>query len=147
MLGGPGIPNNLPDAVKGIPVNRKTDALFFLQTARIDVGRNAQEIQNNARFELAKYLIHYADGQTMEVPIIQDWNVGNYVQASPAALPGAALAWSAPYGKTGQSAAAWTQQWNNPRPDVEIQSIDLLKGKDNRGVPALLAITAATTSE
>jgi aryl-alcohol dehydrogenase-like predicted oxidoreductase len=35
-------------------------------------------------------------------------------------------------------------QRGNPRPGVEIQSVDLLCGKDrNRGVPMLLAVTAA----
>jgi hypothetical protein len=145
MLGGPGVPNNLPDAVKNIPVNHKADALFFLQTARIDQARTGQEIQANARIELAKYVIHYADGQSVEVPIIEDDNVANYMQPSPESLPGAALAWSAKYGNTGQSAAAWTLQWNNLRPDVEIQSFDFVYGHDKRAVPALLAVTAATS--
>ena len=35
-------------------------------------------------------------------------------------------------------------QWNNPRPDVEIASVDLLPGADKAGTPALLALTAAT---
>jgi hypothetical protein len=145
MLGGPGVPNNLPDAVKNIPVNHKADALFFLQTARIDQARSPQEIAANARFELAKYVIHYADGQSVEVPIIEDYNVGNYMQPTPESLPGAALAWSAKYGNTGQSSAAWTLQWNNLRPDVEIQSFDFVYGHDKRAVPALLAVTAATS--
>ncbi len=33
MLGGPDVPGGLPDAVRSIPVNRKADALFFLQAA------------------------------------------------------------------------------------------------------------------
>ncbi len=39
---------------------------------------------------------------------------------------------------------AYVKQWNNPRPDVPITSLDLVYGKDRRGVPALLAVTAAT---
>ena len=39
---------------------------------------------------------------------------------------------------------AYVKQWNNPRPDVVIATIDLVYGKDRRGVPALLAVTAAT---
>ena len=40
MLKGPGVPGSLPDAVAGIPVGRKADALFFLQAARIDRRRS-----------------------------------------------------------------------------------------------------------
>jgi beta-galactosidase len=143
MLGGRNVPNNPPDAVKGIPVNRKADALFFLQTVRIDQPLSAQDVQQNKKYELFKYVIHYADGQTVEVPVIQGWSVGNYVEKDPQSLPGAALAWSAPFGRSVQSAAAWTLQWNNPRPDVEIASIDMLYGHDRRAVPVLLAVTAA----
>ena len=39
------------------------------------------------------------------------------------------------------SAAVYSKQWTNPRPDVEIQSIDMLYGPDKRGVPALLGIS------
>jgi beta-galactosidase len=42
-----------------------------------------------------------------------------------------------------RAAAAYQMQWNNPRPDVVIASIDLEYGKDRRGVPVLLALTAA----
>jgi hypothetical protein len=38
------------------------------------------------------------------------------------------------------------KQWDNPRPDVEIKSIDVVYGPDRRGVPALLAVTAATAA-
>jgi hypothetical protein len=34
-------------------------------------------------------------------------------------------------------------QWNNPRPGVAIVALDMLPGKDNAGVPVLLALTAA----
>jgi hypothetical protein len=38
---------------------------------------------------------------------------------------------------------AYAKQWNNPHPDVEIRSIDMLPGAQPRGIPALLALTAA----
>jgi hypothetical protein len=38
---------------------------------------------------------------------------------------------------------AYVRQWTNPRPGVAIATIDLLPGKDNAGVPVLLALTAA----
>ena len=54
----------------------------------------------------------------------------------------AQIAWVKSYGD-GTSAVAYSMQWNNPRPGVAIRSIDFAYGKDRRGVPALLAITAA----
>ena len=144
MLGGNGVPGNLPDQVTGIPVNKKADALFFLQAARIDQRRSSDDVKNKKQFEMADYVVHYADGQTVKVPIYSEINVDNYHQETPAALPGAQIAWVKPFAGTKESAVAYSMQWNNPRPTVEIQSIDLVSGPDRRGVPVLLAVTAAT---
>ena len=145
MLGGNNIPNNLPDHVDNIPVNVKADALFFLHAARMDNPRNEQERRENRKFEMARYIIHYADGQTATVPIYAEIDIDSYRQATPQALRGAQIAWTKPYGN-GQSAVAYAKQWNNPRPGVAISSIDFHYGSDRRGVPALLAITAATAN-
>jgi beta-galactosidase len=144
MLGGSGIPNNPPQEVRGIPVGRKADALFFLQAARIDVRMNRDDERDGKRYEMARYVIHYADGQTAEAPVFAERDVDDYKQQDPRPLPGAQIAWTKPWPGSGYSAVAYSMQWNNPRPDVAIQSIDLLYGKDRRGVPALLALTAAT---
>lgn len=143
MLDGPGVPNRLASEVKGIGVNKKADALFFLHTARVDQPLNDQERREKRRYELFKYLVHYADGQRVEVPVYQDIDVANYRQAVPAALPGAQLAWVRKYDNSEERAVAYSMQWNNPRPNLEISSIDLVYGKDRRAIPALLAITAA----
>jgi beta-galactosidase len=147
MLGGPGVPNNLPSEVRGIPVDRKADALFFLQAARIDSRRNAEEVKQGKKYELCRYVVTYADGQKAEVPVYAEIDVDDYRQQTPVALPGAQVGWTKPYGQTGTSAVAYVQQWNNPRPDVAIRSIDLAYGKERRGVPALLAVIAATAAQ
>lgn len=145
MLGGKGVPGNLPAEITGIPVNLKADALFFLHTARLDRRRSDREREANQRVELCRYVIHYADGQTAEVPILAEVDIDHFVQREPAALPGAALAWSAKFDDADESAVAYAKQWNNPRPTVAIQSVDLVYGPDkDRGVPALLALTAVT---
>jgi hypothetical protein len=143
MLGGPGIPGNLPDSVSGIPVSTKASALFFLQAARIDQRRSRDELRDGKRLDFAEYVVHYADGQTATIPMYSEIDVDDYREESPQALPGAQIAWTHAYGGTGLSAVAYVHQWNNPRPDVEIESIDLRYGPDRRGVPALLALTAA----
>jgi beta-galactosidase len=143
VLGGPNVPGNLPDAVRGIAVRQKADALFFLQTARIDQPIQEWERREKKRFELARYVITYTDGRSVTVPLFQDEDLADYRQEKPAALPGALLGWTRLYDGTNRSATAWVKPWTNPSPDVEIQEIGLEYGPDRRGVPALLAITAA----
>ncbi len=142
MLGADGVPGNLADNVKNIPVNQKADALFFLQAARIDSRRNHDELRDDKKYEMADYIVHYADGKDEKVPIYAEISVDSYHQDAPTAIPGAQIAWTAPYDDK-SSAVAYSMQWNNPRPEVEISSIDLVYGPDRRGVPALLAVTAA----
>lgn len=144
MLGGPGVPNGPAEEVRGIPVGRKADALFFLQAARIDARRNDQEIREKKRYEMARYVVHYADGKTIDVPIVSEIDVDDYRQKTPAAVPGAMIGWTRAYPNSDVSAVAYVKPWPNPRPDVAIESLDLVYGKDRRGVPALIAITAAT---
>jgi beta-galactosidase len=143
LLGGRNVPGNLPAEVRGVAVGSKADALFFLHTARIDRRRSANDIKQGKTFELARYVVNYADGQKVEIPIVAEVDVEDYSQKAPAVLPGAQLAWVKPYEGTDLSAVAYSKQWANPRPDVVVQSIDILPGKDNAGLPAVLAITAA----
>jgi beta-galactosidase len=143
MLAGPGVPNKLPEEVRGIPVGRKADALFFLHAARIDQRRSEQEVKDRKRFELARYVVHYEDGKTADIPVYSEIDVDDYRQRTPAPLPGAQIAWTRPWPGTGFTAVAYAKQWNNPRSDVPIKSVDMVYGKDRRGVPVLLALTAA----
>jgi beta-galactosidase len=146
MLGGSGVPGDLPEAVRNIPIGRKADALFFLHTARIDNPRNERDSREKKQFEMARYVVRYTDGKTETVPVYSEINIGDYHPKAPAAgLPGASLAWTRPYPGTDRAAAAYQMQWNNPRPEVPIASIDMEYGKDRRGVPVLLALTAAAS--
>jgi beta-galactosidase len=130
--------------VKDVPVNRKADALFFLMAARIDKRRNPDEVRNGVKYELARVAVRYADGKVEEMPVYAEVQVEHYHQRIPAAVPGAQIAWTRPMEGTDQTAAAYSVQWTNPHPEKEIKSFDLLPGKDKAGVPALLAVTAAT---
>ena len=144
MLGGNGVPGNLPEEITGIPINAKADALFFLHTARLDRRLNDGERQERKRFELCKYVIHYADGQAAEVPVIAEVDIEHFAQKEPKVIPGAQIAWSAKFDDSDESAVVYAKQWNNPRAAVEIKSVDMVYGQDkDRGVPALISITAA----
>jgi beta-galactosidase len=145
MLGGNGVPGNLPQEITGIPIGTKADALFFLHTARLDRRMDDRERDEKKQFELCKYVIHYADGQSVELPIIAEVDVDHFAQREPMAISGAQIAWTGKFEGADESAVVYAKQWNNPRPGVEITSVDLRYGKDkDRGVPALLAVTAAT---
>jgi len=144
MLAGNGVPGKLPAEVKGIPVNKKADALFFLHTCRLDQRRNEREIKEGKKYEMARYVVSYADGQSADIPIYAEIDIHDYKQKEPAQIPGAQLAWTQAYEGTDFCAAAYSKQWLNPRPDVEIKSLDILYGAQKRGVPCVLAITAAT---
>jgi beta-galactosidase len=144
MLDGPGVPGKLPAEVKGIPVGRKADALFFLMAARIDKRPSPDDRKKGKQLEVARYVVHYADGKMAEVPIYAEVHVESYRQISPLALPGAQVAWTRKYEGVDESAVAYSVQWANPRPNIEIKSIDLLPRGNKAGVPALLALTAAS---
>ncbi|MBP7935501.1 MAG: hypothetical protein KA354_12720 [Phycisphaerae bacterium] len=148
MLEGSGVPNQLPKEVRGIPVNRKADALFFLQAARIDQRTNDQQRRDKKHFELFRYVIRYADGKTEQVPVYSEIDVEDYKQeGSPKAVPGAQIAWTRQYPNSSFWAVAYSKQWNNPRPDAAISTLDVEYPKERRGVPAILAITAASAVE
>lgn len=144
MLGGPGIPNAPAKEVRGIPVHLKADALFFLHAARIDNRRNEAEVREKKAYEIARYVVHYADGQTADIPLRAEIDVDDFKQRTPSAIPGAQVAWTRPFEGTEFTAVAYSKPWDNPRPDAEIASIDLIQVDASRGVPALIAVTAAS---
>jgi beta-galactosidase len=143
MLGGKGIPKDLPKQIADIPIHAKADALFFLHAARLDKRMSDEDRREHRKFAMFRYVVHYADGQTEEVPIYSEIDIDHYVQQRPTVLPGAQIAWTRPYEDSQDNAVAYAKQWNNPRADVPIASVDMVYVDESRGVPALLAITAA----
>ena len=144
MLGGNGVPGNLPPQITGIPVNMKADALFFLHTAKIGNRLNDNDRRQKKTYVMFKYVVHYADGRQEEIPIRSELDIENYVQKTPVPIPGAQTAWTAAYENSDEQAVAYSKQWNNPHPDVAITSVDMIPVDASRGTPVLLALTAAT---
>lgn len=152
MLGGPGSHVDV-DAVRDIPVGRKADALFFLHA--YCGARQALEWHENQRRrrrrdplpELFRYVVRYEDGKTADVVVRWDMGVHHWLQKDPKPVLDAALAWAAafPNDDSGSQACLYSLQWDNPRPDVAIKSIDLVYAADGKkyGTPALIALTAA----
>ncbi len=138
-----------------IPVGRKADALFFLHAC--NPGRDLLRWQQ--RFEtrpdkagdpptVFRYVIHYADGEKVQVPVVWNQSVGSWlVKQEPENQLSAAVAWAAKVdAKDSWHLAAWSMQWNNPRPEVKIESVDLLGSPEEGkrfGAAALLGLTTA----
>ena len=143
MLGGSGVPGKLPREIKDIPVNTKADALFFLHAAKMGNRMNNEDRREKRKFAIFKYVINYADGQKVEVPVYSEIDIDNYVQQNPKPLPGGQLAWMRQYEGSDEYAVAYAKQWTNPRPDVEIKSVDMVGLDESRGTGVLLSLTAA----
>ncbi|HEX3314789.1 MAG TPA: hypothetical protein VHR72_07865, partial [Gemmataceae bacterium] len=144
VLDGPGGKTKSVREVDGIPVGRKADALFFLQTFhRTKVWRP----QGNQKTPPAvfKYVVRYADGKSATVPVIYGRGADDWIAESPQGLADAAVAWAAPFpNDRDRQAVAYQMMWTNPHPDAVIRSVDAVGGT-GYGVPVVLAITAATS--
>ena len=121
--------------------------LFFLHTLnRANESRPGRPEEQPP--VLFKYVVHYADGQAAEVPVLYSRGVDHWVGRQPHGLEDASVAWAAPFPReqSDEQAVVHQLQWNNPRPEVPIRVIDLLYGPQGNqfGTPVLLAITAAT---
>jgi len=157
MLGGNGSEVQETE-IEGIRVGRAADALFFLHTFHPSgsIGGWQRQYDEAVRRGRAlpeppvvfQYVIHYADGQQALVPVVWRAGVGHWVSEAPTALPAAAVAWTGPLSGEEQ-AVVYSMQWNNPRPNASIESIDVVSGPDGPkwGAPAVFAVTTAKAAQ
>lgn len=121
-----------PEAVKGIQVGLKCHTLYFLHASRWTEQNGTQ---------IGSYIIHYANGQTRQIPIIFGVDLRDWL---PSWDPGAA-AIGPPVGWQGRDGnldiVLFEKQWPNPLPDVEISSIDMVSSMTD-AAPFLVAVTA-----
>jgi tRNA A-37 threonylcarbamoyl transferase component Bud32/tetratricopeptide (TPR) repeat protein len=128
---------NWPSAITNIPVR--------LKAARLNVLHGTAWNQPDGT-RIGAYVLHYADGQTASLPIrygqhLRDW--WSFRASDEVAPQKALLAW------TGENAAIRVNKGSlrlylmtcpNPRPDVEIRSLDFISTL-TQCAPFLLAIT------
>ena len=94
----------------------------------------------------ATYVIHYADGQSVEIPVIAGKNIFDWT-TPPTGLEG--LKYDPALGFTQHATPVtvpafvvghvWTTLWKNPHPDKQIASLEV-KGA-NEGIPGLIAVS------
>lgn len=149
-LGGEGSPVSV-DAVKGMPVGARADALFFLHTFhpgsavpywRADVEEAAKHNRELPRPPRAiTYRVVYEDGSNADIPVLFSKHISAWNDQSPAPLPGADLAWTEQR-PDGSSASVWLMRWTNPHPEKVIKEVDFIRVERwDLGTPILFAIT------
>ncbi len=144
---------NLPERVNDIPIDRRCRRLHFLHTAvgssyvsREGDGERVEKFRIPTGVAVGHYLIHYADGQQTDIPILHGLDVRDYWWFPESAPDDPALvaAWtgSSPHSRQkGATTRLYQSTWENPRPDTPIRSLDFVHGKTH-AVPILVAITA-----
>ena len=151
ILGGESSPTRLEglsDAVEKIPVGRKAGVLYFLHAAHVHrpiTDREREQMLDRGRPfvppALLTYVLHYADGQTAEIPAVLEGDIDHWIQEKPRPLAAGRIGWSAPLADdSGRRMVVYSMQAANPRPDVEIESIDVRR-TSTRANPAVLAVT------
>jgi len=129
---------SLPDSgMKAL--NFKADMLAFLHSG----GWLTYGIRH------ATYVIHYADGQKVEIPVISGGNIFDWA-FGPAMLEG--LTYNPDLGFTQHAIAVkvpmfvfghiWMTLWKNPNSKKEIRALEVI-GEDE-GIPGLLAVSRGT---
>jgi hypothetical protein len=128
---------HLPPMVEGIRIGRKCEMVHFLHGAFNAAFSNLEQIGH--------YRVHFANGEQAVIPIVTGRDVLDWHNKVPAGSP-LVVAWEGDNPKTRQHPGEnrkihlFKSTWENPSPDVEIQTIDLVS---RRGAPApfLVAIT------
>lgn len=116
----------------GISVKQRCRRLHFL---------HATDVAETDGKHVASYVIHYTDGQKLEVPLLQGRNIQEWLSEDDSvSRDKPTVAWRhSPGGGITLQLSRFT--WDNPRPDMEITTLDFVS-KMTQAAPYLLAITA-----
>lgn len=132
---------NLPTRVDGILLAKKLVKLHFLHSS------GGRDLSMKTGDRIAHYLLHYADGESVELPIrfnvdASDWWEHPYL---PKALPQASVIWRGVTMKGRsqgpQPIRLFKRTWNNPRPNSELARLDIV-AEHSVTTPMLIALTA-----
>ena len=135
QLAGTNLRDAYPPSVAGIPIHRRFAQLHVL---------HATNFSEADATRIGAYVLHYEDGQERELPIRYGEDVLNWWRSEKDLdATQAAVAW------TGQNPAAtkskatlrlFKRTWENPRPEVEVESIDFTSTV-TQCAPFLIALT------
>jgi RNA polymerase sigma factor (sigma-70 family) len=131
-----------PEAVRGIPIDARFDALHILHSTRF--GRDVGVADGT---EIGVYLLRYADGSEERIPIVYGADVRDWWRSADPALPSRArLAWSNPNEATGpdNEVRLFSSRWANPHPEKKVLTIDF-ETRNAACAPFLVALTLERT--
>ncbi|MBI4662028.1 MAG: hypothetical protein HY735_24665 [Verrucomicrobia bacterium] len=122
-----------PEAVKRIVVRRRCQRIHFLHAAVCGRGKRGTLV--------GSYLMHYASGDTEEFTLklgeqILDW----WERPHDGTVEKIEVAWKGT-NEVARSIRLFKSTWENPQPDVPVNSIDFLSAM-NDAAPFLVAISA-----
>jgi hypothetical protein len=121
-----------PERVRDIRVGRKCGEIHFLQAT----GWNSPP-----GTRVGSYVIHYADDTSEEAPILYGHGTGNWwAMLVELKHPGDGVVWQGT-NAANKPVQIFKQSWTNPRPEIEIKSLDF-ESKLTRVAPFLIAATA-----
>lgn len=123
--------NQFPNQVAGIKVGLSADQVHFLHACNLD-----------ERFGtvVARYRIHYANGQTNEFPLVFGKDLDNFYVPR-AVTPEANLVWRGEQvTENNGDVGLYLSSWQNPTPEVEITAFDFVS-ELSESQPFLVAIT------
>ena len=137
QLGGAEAAVVFTNKIDGIAVHQRFKRLNVLHGATFRPRRETTD--------LASYVLHYANGQTNEIPIVYGQNIADwwFDPIDPFVPKNAQVAWEGfneavkAYGK---SLRVYQMSWDNPLPDEEVVSISLVSHM-NLSAPFVIAIT------
>jgi hypothetical protein len=137
QLGGAEATVSFPERIEGIAVRQRFSRIHVLH------GATFPPLFGGTK--LGRYVLHYANGQTKEIPIIYGKDIADwwFDPDKPIEPSKAQVAWTGSneavkaYGK---SLRIYHATWDNPFPDVEVRDIGLVSNM-SLAAPFLLAIT------
>jgi eukaryotic-like serine/threonine-protein kinase len=130
---------NYPASVTGIPIHRKVTRLHILHAASFSDSQTEEK-------KIGAYLLHYTDGQQLELPIVYGQDLRDWWCWRPADYKGvtqATVAWTGTNSVVCEhngSLRLFKRTWDNPHPDVEVQSLDFTSTV-TECAPFLIALT------
>lgn len=139
QLGANGMIAPFPAQSGPVPVQARGHALHFLEGAVVETIEKTLPLIGT---EIGYYVVRYEDGHQLRIPILYGPNVlsWEYADADPTAH-GAKVAWQGPNRKkAGQFIRLYHQRWQNPRPEVEIATLEFVSSMTSAS-PFLIAAT------
>ena len=125
----------MPKDVRGVRIGQHCAQLHMLQAGCQDADGTP----------VGRYVLHYADGETRELPIIYGQDIRNWwtVRGESTNTPNAQVVWrgNCPMAASnGESLRLWKRTYSNPWPDVRIVGLDFVSAM-NKSAPFLVALT------